>query len=98
MTPRPVLAVVAIGLPLALSACANPSYTYAPPGTYARSDLVEDIQARLQRRGYDVGPADGLYGPRTEAAIRYFQQRNGLYVDGAPSVALLDYMQSHPAG
>jgi len=93
-----VLAAFVIGTPLALSGCGNPTYVYAPSPPYAHSDLVQDIQTQLQRRRYSVGPADGLYGPRTQAAISNYQQQNGLAVDGAPSVALLDYMRSHPAG
>src|SRR4029077_19106207 len=39
---------------------------------------VRDIQAELQRRGYDVGPVDSRLGPRTQTAIREFEQQNGL--------------------
>ena len=49
---------------------------------------VRNIQAGLQRLGYDPGPADGRYGPQTEAAIRRFQQDNGLAVDGQPTASL----------
>jgi osmotically inducible lipoprotein OsmB len=70
------------------------------PGGMATVDpaTVRNIQAELQRRGYDVGPVDGRLGPRTAAAIRAFEQRNGLPVDGYPSSSLMDYMQSHPTG
>ena len=57
---------------------------------------VREVQAELQRRGYDVGPADGVLGPRTQTAIQQYEQRNGLPVDGRPSYSLLDYMQAHP--
>jgi peptidoglycan hydrolase-like protein with peptidoglycan-binding domain len=59
---------------------------------------VRRIQANLQRRGYHVGAVDGRLGRRTEAAIRRYQQKNGLPVDGQPSAALWDHMQSHSAG
>ena len=62
------------------------------------SDMVSEIQADLQQRGYNVGAVDGRLGPRTEAAIREYQQQHGLPVDGRPSASLLDYMQSHPTG
>jgi peptidoglycan hydrolase-like protein with peptidoglycan-binding domain len=52
--------------------------------------MVSEIGADLQRLGYDVGPADGRLGPRTEAAIRDYQQRYGLPVDGRPSVSRHD--------
>ena len=79
-------------------ASANPP----PPRTGGMATMdpatVRNVQAELQRRGYDVGPVDGRLGPRTEAAIRAFEQRNGLPVDGYPSSSLMDYMQSHPTG
>jgi peptidoglycan hydrolase-like protein with peptidoglycan-binding domain len=55
---------------------------------------VRDIQAGLQRLGYDPGPADGRMGPRTSAAIRKYQQDNGMAVDGQPSQAVLDSIHS----
>lgn len=75
------------------SASASPAPTRAIDST-----MVRDIQAELQRRGYDVGPVDGRLGPRTQTAISDFEQQNGLPVDGQPSSSLLDYMQSHPTG
>jgi peptidoglycan hydrolase-like protein with peptidoglycan-binding domain len=54
---------------------------------------VRNIQAGLQRLGYDPGPADGRYGPQTEAAIRRFQQDNGLAVDGQPTASLWQQIQ-----
>ena len=59
---------------------------------------VRSVQADLQRRGYNAGPVDGVVGPRTEAAIREYERRNGLPVDGMPSPSLVDYMGSHPTG
>jgi peptidoglycan hydrolase-like protein with peptidoglycan-binding domain len=53
---------------------------------------VRDIQAALYRKGYSAGPADGRLGPRTQAAIRDYQSRNGLEVDGEPSDALLRHI------
>lgn len=42
------------------------------------------IQQKLIRLGYDLGPwgADGDPGPATQGAIRDFQSKNGLTVDG----------------
>lgn len=45
-----------------------------------------EATARLQQlligRGYDPGPVDGIFGPRTDAAVRQFQYDNGLAADG----------------
>ena len=50
----------------------------------AQTERVKKVQTLLQRLGYDVGTTgiDGKYGPRTEKAVRRFQQDNGLRVDG----------------
>jgi len=53
---------------------------------------VSEIEADLQRLGHDVGPADERLGPRTEAAIRDYQQQYGLPVDGRPSVSRHDWL------
>lgn len=40
------------------------------------------IQTKLKRWGYYTGSVDGIYGPLTKKAVRYFQSKNGLAVDG----------------
>jgi peptidoglycan hydrolase-like protein with peptidoglycan-binding domain len=55
------------------------------PGTMAHGatgEGVQDVQEALARHGYQVGPADGVFGSRTEAAVRGFQTANGLVSDG----------------
>jgi lipoprotein-anchoring transpeptidase ErfK/SrfK len=44
-------------------------------------DLVA-VQRRLQELGYLLGPADGVKGQQTVAAVMAFQRVNGLSVDG----------------
>ena len=58
------------------------------PDTDADGDALRRmvaIQRALARLGYDPGPADGISGPRTRAAIRAFQAAAGLPVDGLMS-------------
>lgn len=43
---------------------------------------VTEIQKRLKSWGYYTGAVDGIYGSRTENAVKYFQRTNGLAVDG----------------
>lgn len=43
---------------------------------------VKRIQQRLKELGYLTTSADGDFGAKTEAAVRAFQSRNGLTVDG----------------
>lgn len=41
-----------------------------------------DIQKALKEAGYYQGTLDGIIGSKTKAAIRSFQEANGLKVDG----------------
>lgn len=50
--------------------------------------LVRNIQGGLTRLGYNPGPADGVMGQNTFRAIRKYQARNKLPVDGQPSRSL----------
>ena len=43
---------------------------------------VTEIQTRLKNWGYYDGAVDGVYGSRTESAVRWFQRQNGLSADG----------------
>ncbi|MDQ2095216.1 lytic murein transglycosylase [Rhodalgimonas zhirmunskyi] len=69
---------------------AGPLRSSFPPDRYGLS--IEDrkrIQARLTAKGFDAGTPDGVFGKKTEAAIRAYQQANGMAVTGEPSKALL---------
>ena len=44
--------------------------------------VVSEIQTRLKNWGYYNGAVDGVYGSQTEKAVRWFQEKNGLNVDG----------------
>ena len=43
---------------------------------------VKTIQTKLKRWGYYTGAVDGIYGPKTKAAVKSFQKKNGLTADG----------------
>lgn len=45
-------------------------------------DDVAELQSRLLELGYDAGRPDGLFGSRTERALRGFQRDYGLTADG----------------
>ena len=55
----------------------------------ASGATVTEIQKRLKAWGYYNGAVDGVYGSRTEAAVRYFQRKNGLAADGQVGDATL---------
>lgn len=50
----------------------------------SRNDEVKRLQQELINQGYDVGSsgADGIYGAKTQAAVKAYQQANNLTVDG----------------
>jgi len=47
-----------------------------------RGDDVMQLQQQLGALGFDAGWVDGIFGPDTEAALRDFQQNQGLTPDG----------------
>ncbi|SET64653.1 LysM domain-containing protein [Natronincola peptidivorans] len=53
----------------------------------SRGDSVRKLQQLLADAGFDPGPVDGIFGPRTEEAVRAFQRNKGLTVDGIVGVA-----------
>ena len=61
------------------------------------SELVRQIQLGLSKRGLYDGPADGLTGPKTEAAILFFEQTEGMGETGEPSEAILARLDAVPA-
>ena len=48
----------------------------------SRGSEVTQIQTKLKRWGYYNGNVDGIYGTQTVNAVKYFQRKNGLKVDG----------------
>lgn len=48
----------------------------------SRGQEVRTIQDKLKRWGYYTGNVDGIYGSQTVSAVKKFQQKNGLSVDG----------------
>ena len=46
----------------------------------SRGSEVRTIQDKLKRWGYYTGNVDGIYGSLTVAAVKRFQQKNGLTV------------------
>lgn len=58
----------------------------------SRGDEVRQIQQKLKNWGYYNGSVDGVYGSKTLAAVKRFQQKNGLSVDGVAGPKTLSAM------
>lgn len=57
----------------------------ASAATYRQGDrgsAVTTIQTKLKNWGYYSGSVDGIFGSQTTTAVRSFQRKNGLTVDG----------------
>lgn len=72
-----VLLSVSMVLVALVPAVEAASYKKGSSGT-----VVTQIQTKLKSWGYYTGTVDGIYGSGTERAVRAFQQKNGLTVDG----------------
>lgn len=55
-------------------------------------DEVKQIQEKLKRWGYYNGSVDGIYGSKTTEAVKAFQKKNGLTVDGIAGTQTLAAM------
>ena len=61
-------------------------------GPDARGMTIDDrkaLQRKLTANGFDAGTADGVFGSKTEAAIRAYQRSIGVPETGEPSLDLL---------
>jgi len=63
----------------------------------SRGTQVENIQKRLKELGYLKGEPDGVFGSATDTAVRSFQYRNGLTVDGKVGARTLSLLNSDKA-
>jgi peptidoglycan hydrolase-like protein with peptidoglycan-binding domain len=73
------------------AAASKPEAGKAEPATVAKpmSDVIANVQRELARRGFYDGTVDGLHGPKTDAAIREFEQAAGLKPSTELNAALL---------
>mgnify|MGYP002616063103 CR=1 FL=1 len=80
-------ALIAAGTLLAALIPAAEAATYKKGSSGA---VVSQIQTKLKNWGYYAGDVDGIYGSATERAVRAFQRKNGLTVDGKAGTQTLE--------
>jgi len=73
-----IFAILLIGI--GLTFFINKTYALSRYGSTGSE--VTQIQTKLKRWGYYTGSIDGIYGTKTVEAVKYFQRKNGLTVDG----------------
>lgn len=73
----------------------------APKGYVDMGDKgaqVTEVQNMLNKAGYNVGKADGIFGKNTESGVKAFQKDHGLAVDGIvgnSTMQVLDALCDH---
>jgi len=77
--------VVVFVTALVTSAFYSPYNNYVDAVSYyygARGQKIREVQTKLKAWGYYSGSVDGAYGYKTYSAVKKFQAKNGLRVDG----------------
>ncbi len=64
--------------PATVKAQPLPAKTEAPAVPRPPAEIMADIQRELARRGFYDGSIDGVHGPKTDSALRDFEQAAGL--------------------
>lgn len=59
---------------------------------YIGPATLRQIQNTLHQEGYTIGQADGMWGPKTQQAIRKFQQDKGLAPTGNIDLAMINQL------
>jgi peptidoglycan hydrolase-like protein with peptidoglycan-binding domain/tellurite resistance protein len=59
-------------------------------------DDLRRVQQALQALGYEVGPIDGIMGPRTSTAIEEYQRKSGLPVTGTADAGTIRLLTTPP--
>ncbi len=54
---------------------------------------VKEVQELLVKKGFDPGPADGIFGSKTKAAVIKFQQANKLVADGIVGAKTMEVLK-----
>jgi peptidoglycan hydrolase-like protein with peptidoglycan-binding domain len=99
--PSPIASNDATGaiiatLPRPRPAEAETSVPVSPAIAHNRTETISEIQKELTRRGFYDGVADGIYGAKTDAAIRDFEHAASLRASTEPNEALLQSIVRSP--
>ena len=58
----------------------------------AKGDSVKELQGLLTKKGFEV-KSDGAFGEKTEKAVRDYQTKNSLKVDGQAGKVTLESLR-----
>lgn len=97
-----VLALAALGLLGGCEALESLNLPWQSSGTASdapqfqaskEKSLVARAQRGLDALGYEPGPSDGIFGRKTSSAVRAYQKKAGLEVDGMVSSGLVEHIE-----
>ena len=74
----------------------KPSTTAERPSTSRPEADVRAAQEKLKDKGYDSGPIDGIWGPRTAAAVREYQRKEKMTVTSRLDTETLGKLEVAP--
>ena len=69
--------------------------TFAPLGLNSRGDSVRKLQEALNTAGYNLN-VDGVFGTKTQDAVRRYQTANGMAVSGSVDEAMWNTLTGAP--
>lgn len=75
-----LICIITLVLSIGIYTCPTPITALSMYGSTGNE--VINIQVKLKRWGYYTGSVDGIYGYRTFLAVKWFQTKNGLRIDG----------------
>lgn len=84
--------------PVTETATVVPPMQAEGPAAPLSRDEVKDLQGKLGAIGFDAGPADGVVGPQTQAALRRYAQARGLTNPDATREVLSRLKSEAPGG
>ena len=95
-----VMCVFTMGIcAFSISSTMNPQPAYAIVVKQGNTGAtVKKIQQKLKNWGYYKGSVDGIFGSKTKEAVKYFQRKNGLKVDGIAGPKTLSAMGISSSG
>lgn len=81
----------------------QPTQSQASPSASGQSqaanpELVKQAQEKLSAAGHDAGPSDGVMGPKTQAALKKFQESKGMEASGQLDQETLAALEIDEAG
>ena len=77
-----MFAVLSVGIVATTAVYINQPHIEIAEAATLTTSQIRTVQTKLKRWGYYTGNVDGIFGSKTTAAVKYFQRKNGLAVDG----------------